>query len=216
MRKRRYATGVKELIAIARATGTSRDTTREAVKLFRNTLRAKATPGDVVFGRSYIVFEIASLYIASRGTQDEHSMKEYVSAASELSESRQHISIRECNCAVTAQRELVGVCQYAYTSVDKYVRIITTRAGLSNDTCDKALELVDRYGDVPSVQKRHPRSIAAGMIYVATVTYKTDTITQPELSKYSGASLVTIRQVANAVRKKMTTKKSIRFTVRKA
>jgi transcription initiation factor TFIIIB Brf1 subunit/transcription initiation factor TFIIB len=214
--KRRDVVGMRELIAIARAVGMGRDTTRAAVKIFRDTLRSGGTSKEVMAGRSYVVFEISSLYIACRGTIDERPMIDYIAAARTLTESRQNITLREMNRAVNVQRKMLDLKLPPYEEVETYVPIIIQRANLGDVTREKAIELAVLYKDVPTIRKRHNRSIAAGMIYAATVLYHTDVITQPQLAPLAGTSVTTIRLIMNAIRKKMNGKKSkVRFTVRK-
>jgi transcription initiation factor TFIIIB Brf1 subunit/transcription initiation factor TFIIB len=212
--KVREIIALRELIAIAKEVGSGKETIRKAIKIFRATLRAGDGVKHVMMGRSYTVFEISSVYIAARGTSDEWPMQTYVDAAHKLTELKQTISLREMNRAVIAQKTMLHITLTPPTKAEEYVPIIVSRAGLSDLTCKKALELIATHGSVPTISKRHPRAVAAGMIYSAVALYHTDEITQPRLAVLSGISITTIRLVFSTVRRRGM-KKKVAFVVRK-
>jgi transcription initiation factor TFIIIB Brf1 subunit/transcription initiation factor TFIIB len=212
--KKREIIALRELIAIAKEVGSGKETIKRAVKIFRATLRAGDGVRHVMMGRSYTVFEISSIYIAARGTSDEWPMQSYVDAALKLTEMKQSISLREMNKAVIAQKTLLHITLTPPTKAEEYVPIIVARAGLSDLTRDKALELIKLHGSISTIGKRHSRAVAAGMIYSAVALYHTDEITQPRLAVLSGISITTIRLVFSTVRRRGM-KKKVAFVVRR-
>jgi transcription initiation factor TFIIIB Brf1 subunit/transcription initiation factor TFIIB len=205
---------MREMIKIAREAGTSKETMRAAVKLFRATMRADTGIKHVMTGRSYTVFEISSLYIAARGSPDERTMQHYIEAARRLTDARQTITERELNRTVAIQKNILHITIPPHMTAEQYIQIIADRVDLGELTREKALEILVECADIPTIRKRHPRSVAAGMIYAAIALYHTDEITQSRLAEMSNTSITTIRLIFRAARRR-NTKKKVAFVVKR-
>jgi len=146
-------------------------------------LYRKVLGKDLIRGRSIKSFAASALYAACRLTRTPRSLKEVAEASTK---SRKDIS----KCYRLLQRELE--VNMPVDDPAKYVSKIASKAGLSQKTQNKAMQLLQEAKKRKAIVGKGPISMAAATLYIAA-NMNGETITQREIAEAAGVTEVTIK-----------------------
>ena len=195
-RSRKTLTQASEsMTLVGKALNMSDDTLKRADEILRAVLGPDPT---LVVGRSYSVFEAASLLVAGRGTSDEKRTTDIIAEYLRQSGLRTQLGVPEINRTVIMINKKVGAETKEY-GIEQYIDNIINALQLESSIKNQALAIFESIRGC-RVARRYPRHLAAALVYMAGNPKQT---TQQKIASVSGSTDVTIRTTVREIRKAM-------------